>query len=122
MGAHVLRLTGVNPYVAWSVTPQLDVWGPSVTPGASFAASLATPVRLALPLGSFHAREHSSGSPALHGCAASVAGSCCRWAVSRRIRPARERSGAPTRIPARRSTCAMREPMPTPRSTCARGS
>ncbi|MCY4507181.1 MAG: autotransporter domain-containing protein, partial [Acidobacteria bacterium] len=27
VGAHVLRLTGVNPYVAWSVTPQLDVWG-----------------------------------------------------------------------------------------------
>ena len=23
----MLRLTGVNPYIAWSVTPQLDVWG-----------------------------------------------------------------------------------------------
>ena len=26
-GANQLRLTGVNPYVAWSVTPDLDVWG-----------------------------------------------------------------------------------------------
>ena len=26
-GASELRLTGVNPYVAWSVTPDLDVWG-----------------------------------------------------------------------------------------------
>ncbi len=27
VGMNVLRLTGVNPYLAWSVTPQLDVWG-----------------------------------------------------------------------------------------------
>ena len=27
VGVNVLRLTGVNPYLAWSVTPQLDVWG-----------------------------------------------------------------------------------------------
>ena len=27
VGTNVLRLTGVNPYIAWSVTPQLDVWG-----------------------------------------------------------------------------------------------
>ena len=26
-GANELRLTGVNPYIAWSVTPDLDVWG-----------------------------------------------------------------------------------------------
>ena len=27
VGTNMLRLTGVNPYIAWSVTPQLDVWG-----------------------------------------------------------------------------------------------
>ena len=26
-GANELRLTGVNPYVAWSITPDLNVWG-----------------------------------------------------------------------------------------------